>query len=63
MLTGSVFHWKSFVVLISFVLLLAALITCVRVKNWMFRQQPRREVMSYKMPYHRRMPKTHWRIK
>ncbi|ORR85469.1 hypothetical protein BIQ82_23530, partial [Escherichia coli] len=32
MLIDSVFHWRSFVVLISSVLLLAALITCARVK-------------------------------
>lgn len=53
----------SFVVLISSVLLLAALITCARVRNWMFRQQPRRKAMSNKMPYRLRMAKTRWRIK
>lgn len=32
-------------------------------ENWMFRQQPRRKVMSNKMPYRLRMAKTRWRIK
>ncbi|OOJ90184.1 hypothetical protein BMU03_12710 [Escherichia coli] len=63
MLIDSVFHWRSFVVLISSALLLAALITCARVKSWMFRQQPCRKVMSNKMPYRLRMAKTRWRIK